>query len=173
MARMLSEQTVKKRLGITSFRELTKDKIINLASMIDKMDPEVTKKALEQFPQFAETSKEILQGYEDTMNTMLDQNKSSMNRYYDICDSIIASLKQELEKEDLTFEDRKYIMCQMKEVADMVGEKDSENKRFLATMAALGGLVVTFTATYLGSTLGGKIRIDSGDDYDEIDDDSE
>ena len=45
MARSLTEQKVLKKLGIDDFRHLTKDKVITMASMLDRMDPEVAKKA--------------------------------------------------------------------------------------------------------------------------------
>jgi hypothetical protein len=56
---MMSEEKVLKKLDIVDFRHLTKDKVIKMASMLDKMDPEVAKKALEQFPEFANTTKEM------------------------------------------------------------------------------------------------------------------
>lgn len=46
----LSEKKVLKKLGIEDFRHMTKDKIVQFASMLPQMDPEVAKKALEQFP---------------------------------------------------------------------------------------------------------------------------
>ena len=52
---MMSEANVLKKLDIEDFRHITKDKVIKMASMLDKMDPEVAKKALEQFPEFAGT----------------------------------------------------------------------------------------------------------------------
>ena len=44
-------------------RYRTKDKVIKMASMLDKMDPEVAKKALEQFPEFSNATKEMLKDY--------------------------------------------------------------------------------------------------------------
>ena len=41
MGRPLTEQQVLKKLKIEDFRHLTKDKVIAMASMLDKMDPEV------------------------------------------------------------------------------------------------------------------------------------
>lgn len=32
---------------------MTKDKVMTMVTMLDRMDPEVAKKALEQFPEFA------------------------------------------------------------------------------------------------------------------------
>lgn len=44
---MMSEAKVLKKLDIADFRHLIKDKVIKMASMLYKMDPEVAKKALE------------------------------------------------------------------------------------------------------------------------------
>ena len=52
MQRTISEQQVLQRLGIQDFRHMTKDKIMRFATMLPYMDPEVAKKALEQFPAF-------------------------------------------------------------------------------------------------------------------------
>ena len=43
---MTSEEKVLKKMDIVDFRHLTKDKVIKMASILDKMDPEVAKKAL-------------------------------------------------------------------------------------------------------------------------------
>ena len=60
MPKMLSEAQVLKKLNIPDFRHLSKDNVMSFVSMIDKMDPEVAKKALEQFPDFAKVSIESL-----------------------------------------------------------------------------------------------------------------
>ncbi len=78
MAKLLSEEKVLKKLGIEDFRHLNKAKVINLASMLDKMDPEVAKKALEQFPEFAKTSKEMLVDYKETLNKGIESNDKSV-----------------------------------------------------------------------------------------------
>ena len=44
MSKYLTEQKVLRKLGIPDFRHLTKDKVIKMAAMLDKMYPEVAKK---------------------------------------------------------------------------------------------------------------------------------
>lgn len=56
----MTEEKVLKKLGIDDFRHITKNKVIKMASMLDRVDPEVAKKAIEQFPDFSNTAKEIL-----------------------------------------------------------------------------------------------------------------
>lgn len=163
MSRLLTEQKVLKKLDIEDFRHLTKDKVITMASMLDKMEPEVAKKALEQFPEFSNTVKEILIGYKDTLEKGLELNKESIQSYYDLCKSIIEGLQKQLEAENLSFEERKYIIDKMLEISTKMAEKDSENKKFIATMAVVGVAAVGIVTAVLASTLGGNTKIEIND----------
>jgi hypothetical protein len=51
----------------------------------------------------------------------------------------------------------------MKEVADKVDKKDSENKKWIAGMAALTMIAVTSVVVGLASTLGGNTHVESID----------
>ena len=164
MARSLTEQKVLKKLGIDDFRHLTKDKVITMASMLDRMDPEVAKKAIEQFPEFAHTMKHILNDYKQTLDKALDENGDSVKSYYSSCDAIITSLQKELDKENLSFDEKRYIIDQMIEVNKMKGEKDSENKRFIATLAVIGAAAIGTVAGVLASAIGGNTKIEMNDD---------
>ena len=48
-SKVLSESQVLEKLDIPDFRHLSKDKIMTFFSMLPSMDPEVAKKAIEQF----------------------------------------------------------------------------------------------------------------------------
>lgn len=154
MSYQLSEQKVLKQLGIEDFRHLTKAKVINLASMLDKMDPEVAKKALEQFPEFSSTIKEMLIEFKNILDKGIASNNESTKAVYNTYNEIIASLQKLLENDNLSFEERKYIIEQMKEIADKIDKKDSENKKWIACMLALAGGVIFGIAAHLASALG-------------------
>ena len=164
MGRTLTEQQVLKKLKIEDFRHLTKDKVIAMASMLDKMDPEVAKKALEQFPDFAKTMKDVLTEYKENLDTLLQENGDSVKSYYESCNAILSTLQKELDREDLAFEDRKYIIDKMMEVNQMKGMKDTENKKFLATLAMCGVAAVTVVAGTLAAVLGANTQIASKDE---------
>ena len=74
MSKPLSEVQVLKKLDIADFRHLTKEKVMTMATMLDKMDPEVAKKALEQFPDFANTMKNMLTDYKQLLDSGLKEN---------------------------------------------------------------------------------------------------
>lgn len=163
MDKLLSEEKVLEKLGIKDFRQLTKAKVINLASMLDKMDPEVAKKALEQFPEFAKTSKEMLVEYKEILNKGIESNDKSIKSVYDTYSAIIESLQKELNKEDLSFDEKKYIIEQMKNIADKVDKKDTENKKWIAGLAAIAGTVVVGVVAGLASALGSNTHVESID----------
>ncbi len=163
MSKPLTEQKVLQKLNIQDFRHLTKDKVITMASMLDKMDPEVAKKALEQFPEFASTMKEILSDYKESLDKALESNDESVKSYYSSADAIIATLQEELKKENLSFDEKKYIIDKMIAVQKMKGEKDSENKRFIAAIAGCGLLAVGVVAIGLQAALGGNTKIELDD----------
>lgn len=164
MNKTLTEQKVLNKLGIEDFRHLTKDKVITMASMLDKMEPDVAKKAIEQFPNFSNTMKEILHEYKESLDRAQEANAESVKAFYDSCDMIINSLQKELENDNQTFEERKYIIDKMMEVAKMKGDKDSENKKFILTMVVTGVVALGTVATVLLSALGGNTKIEMQDD---------
>ena len=161
MGRTLAEAQVLKKLDITDFRHLTKEKVMSMASMLDRMDPEVAKKALEQFPEFANTMRQILSEYKQSIDDGLKQNAEGVKSYYDTCDAIISSCQKELEKETLSFEERGMILEQMVLIAKMKGDKNSEDKRFIVTMSVLRLAAVGLTAGALITALGGNFKINT------------
>ena len=161
MGRTLSEAQVLKKLDIADFRHMTKDKVMSMATMLDKMDPEVAKKALEQFPEFASTMRQILSDFKKSLDEGMRQNAEGVKSYYDACDAIITSCQKELEKENLSFAERRYILEQMVQVVKMKGEKNSEDKNFIVRMSVLSLTAVGLTACALLAILGGNFQIDT------------
>ena len=58
---LMSENDVKSMLGISDFRSISKDQIIQFVSSIPDMDKEVAIKCIEQFPEFEKFSNNALQ----------------------------------------------------------------------------------------------------------------
>ena len=127
----MTEQDFKKIVGITDFRHLTKDKVLQFASNLDKLDPEVAKEIIEQFPEFSSTMLNITKEYRETIGDLIKQNAESSKSTCDAYNRILDSLEKTLSNGNLKFEERKWIIEQMKEISDRLDAKDSENKNFL------------------------------------------
>lgn len=169
MGRLLSEEKVLKKLGIPDFRHMTKDGIIKFASMLPKMDPEVAKKALEQFPEFAKSTAEIVAYYKEAVTKAFEENTTSLMSFYAMCDNICDTLKKELEDNELTFEEKSIIIDKMIELAKMKAAKDTENKKFILEMVGKITLGVIGAVGVVAAVLG--LQTDAtASSYDDDDD---
>ncbi|MGM9570884.1 MAG: hypothetical protein ACI3ZR_01530 [bacterium] len=159
---MISEEDVLKKLKIADFKHITKDKVIQMTSMLDKMEPEIVKKVIEQIPDFSNTIKKILNEYNELLDKGLKSNNESIKDVYDAYKKVITSLQKELENENLTFEQKKYIIEKMKEIVENMDKKDTENKWFISKIVTCATILVIAIAA---SLLGGNTKIETDDIY--------
>lgn len=162
MNHYLNEKRTLKKLGVDNFGDLTGDNFFYMRSLLDKMDPEVAKKALEQFPDFSQTVLQISNGYKDTLDKNMESNNKSVEEYYSVCKSIIDTLQMMAENKNLNFEERKYIIEKMFEIEKKMGIKDTETKDFIKTMSIIGLVAVAIPvialAVAIGASGGGTIK---------------
>lgn len=170
MNRTLTEQKVLKQLDIPDFRHLTKDKIIAFASLLPKMDKEVAKKALEQFPNFASTSLDVMKSYENILEKSLDFNSESSKASLEMYGCVMETLQKMIDDDKLTFDEKIYLLDQMNEIALLADKKDSENKNTVIKIAGIAGTVALGIVAVLSATLGTNIATKNSynDDNDKI-----
>lgn len=161
MNKTFTEEQVLKKLGIPDFRHMTKDKIVSFVSVLPYMDPEVAKKALDQFPDFKDLAVTMITEYKMTIENLISDNRSSQSAVYEICKSILDSLREELSADNLTQEDKSRIEDKMIEVAQIMAEKDSENKRFLVKVLIIASIAVSGIVGAAAAILGSNMDIDN------------
>src|SRR5574344_960676 len=95
----VSEEQVKKALQIDSFRNLSKDKIMEFASLIPHMDKDVAIAIINQFPEYAESSRNMIKQYNVMCDKVLQSNDDSRRdavlAYKTILDDLSVLLKQD------------------------------------------------------------------------------
>lgn len=168
--RTYTEMQVLKKLDIPDFRHLTKDKVIAFATMIPKMDTEVAKKALEQFPDFASTSLSVMKEYRGILERAMDDDRDSTQFCYDLYNRVMSSLEGILQEENLTFDEKTYILAQMKEVADEVSRIDHEKTNNRTKLIGIASGVATAIVAILGAAVGANLAIKQNEN---VEDDSE
>lgn len=131
MNRSLTETKVLRKLDIPDFRHMTRDKVVNFVSMLPQMDPDVAKRALEQFPAFSEAGLAIVGCLKDSLRIIADSNSANMSEFNAQCRGALDSLETLLAREDLTDEGRKQVIDGIVGIIDAMGRKDAENKAFL------------------------------------------
>lgn len=159
-----SEDELKKALEVSSWRNLSRDKMIRFAAMMPDMDRELALKIVGQFPEFKRFALDALNVIEKGHESALAHNQRSQEIFYQGNREIRAILERQLEKDVLTWEQKKFIIEQIMETGKREFEKDSENKRFLDAMfgklAAAGAAAVVLGV----AVLGGKAMVQRGGD---------
>ena len=157
---LVSVEEVKNALKIDSFRNLSKDKIMEFVSLIPNMDKEVSIKIIEQYPAFAKLSESMVAQLNKMCDTALEKNEESQRLTIQAYKQILDELSNQLHMEDISKEEREKITKQMIEIADKISVKDTENKAFIDKMVkystgfAIGALVLG--AAILGVNIKGK-----------------
>ena len=157
---LVSVEEVKNALKIDSFRNLSKDKIMEFVSLIPNMDKEVAIKIIEQYPAFAKLSESMVAQLNKMCDTALEKNEESQRLTIQSYKQILDELNNQLHMEDISKEEREKITKQMIEIADKISVKDTENKAFIDKMVkystgfAIGALVLG--AAILGVNIKGK-----------------
>ena len=158
-----SEAEIKKALRIDSWRNLSKDKMIRFAAMMPNMDTEVALKIVEQFPVFKDFARDVVDAMKEAHESTLSANKQSQDHFHRACQEIREILKGELSKDNLSWEEEKFLIEKIQETARMEFQKDSENKQFLDGMLKKA-VVGAGAALALGvAFVGGRIMAESKD----------
>jgi hypothetical protein len=158
-----SEVQLKKALQIDSWKNLSRDKMIRFAAMMPDMDKELALKIVAQFPEFKRFALDALDVIEKTYESALTHNKQSLESFYQGNREIRSILERQLENENLTWDEKKFLLERIMETGNREFEKDSENKRFLDSMftkvAVVGAAAVGLGLAFVG----GRVRAERGD----------
>lgn len=179
--RYISEQAVKRALKIDSFRNLSKDKIMQFASMIPYMDREVAIAIINQFPVLADFGKVAISTYMQMCDGILEKSKESQMAVIQGYQTILDSLSKKMDVENISEEERKSLTEDMISVADKIAEADLQYKKFLdrqvtkVVIGILGIAALVGAGIGINSAFGGTSGLPQIEDDEEIegDDDEE
>ena len=149
---MATENDVKKALAIDSFRNISKDKIMEFVSAIPNMDKEVAVKIIEQFPSYAESANNMIAQLNTMCSNAMKENGESQREAIEAYQKILDDLGEVLKKDAITAEERTQITKQMIDIADRISAKDTENKEFLSGITKYGGHIIV-SALVLGAVI--------------------
>lgn len=161
--RYKSEDELKKALEIDSWRNLSRDKMIRFAAMMPDMDTELALKIVEQFPEFKRFALEALDVMEKRHESTLSHNRKSQEDLHQTFQEVRAILKDELNKEDLSWDQRKYLIELIVETGNREFAKDSENKRFLDALFTKAAFVGVAAISLGIIFVGGRVLIQGED----------
>ena len=154
MASTIGEAKALKMLDIPDFRHLTKEKAVQLVSMLDRVDPEVAKAVLEQYPKFAEVVLSTARDWKENVGKALEENGKVTKETIAAVSAAMASLSDLVGREDITPEERSEMADRMIDLAKLLNEIDKRNKDFILKVLGIGSVtllgLVAMAATALG-----------------------
>lgn len=151
---ILTEEEVKKELGIVDFRTITKDKIMQFVSLMPKLDKELAIKIIEQFPSYATMATSMVTNLIDMCNNALKNSKITEKEAIEAYKYVLETIRMELEDGEVTPEEKEKYNNQMIEVADKISEIDVRNKKWLENIVKYGTSVVCVTLAVGAAILG-------------------
>lgn len=151
---ILTEEEVKKELGIVDFRTITKDKIMQFVSLMPKLDKELAIKIIEQFPSYATMATSMVTNLIDMCNNALTNSKITEKEAIEAYKYVLETIRMELEDGEVTPEEKEKYNNQMIEVADKISEIDVRNKKWLESVVKYGTSVVCVTLAVGAAILG-------------------
>lgn len=146
MSYTMTEKAVLDKLGISSFRELSKENVIEFATMIPFMDKEVALKTIEQIPNFANLCVTGLTDLKDIGVESLKSNSKELEMFKETCDREISILESILE-EEMPISDKLQILDKIADVKYELSAQIEKSQQFKlnifhTTVKAVTGVVV-------------------------------
>lgn len=155
----VTEKRLMKKLGISDWRHLTKDRMVKFASSIKNVDPEVAKRILAQFPDFKDYSLSLLKEYSQNIDLIIEKNKSSSEEMVSVCKSLITTLESLIASDVTDLSEKDKLIDKELEVINLMREIDADNKRYLLLVNGMLGLVSAFSFAVVGSVLGSNVKL--------------
>ncbi|MFE1507014.1 hypothetical protein [Streptomyces sp. NPDC058726] len=163
-----NEDQIKQALGIESWRNLSKDKMVKFVAMMPDMDTEVALKIVEQFPEFKDFALNVMDVIKKSHESTLSANKESQEYVHLAFQDLRETLKRELDRGELTWDQRREILEKMQQAVREEALKDSENKRFLdgafKRVVMVGGAAVALGVAFVGGRIMAQSQDDSEDE---------
>ena len=131
---LVTAEDVKNALNIDSFRNISKDKLIEFVSLIPNMDKDVAIAIINQFPAYTEMVSGMVCTLDEMCDAIMEKASDSQKESIAAYKMILADLGVLLKKENISAEERDRIAEKMILVADRISSKDSEFKSFLLDM---------------------------------------
>ncbi|MGW8565182.1 hypothetical protein [Isoptericola sp. NPDC055881] len=151
-----SEDAIKEELGLDSWRNLSKDKVMRFAAMMPDMDTEVAVRVIEQFPQFKAFALDALSVLEREHESSLKANTHSQEAVHQAFQDTRDIIRGQLDKGDPTPEERRHLIECLMEIAKLESAMDTENKKFIDGLLGKVLTGVGFATAAAVLVLGGR-----------------
>lgn len=154
-----NENQLKQKLGIDSWRNLSRDKFLEFASDLPNMSKDVALKVVGQFPDFRSLVLDSLTEVQEQATNAIEVNWKSQKKVHKAFSEYRKMLSRELDREEVTAEHRLTILRMLQEAIDKESAKDSEHKVFVFKVVSTVGTIAVLGLASALALLGVKTNI--------------
>jgi len=147
---LLSEEQVKHKIGISNWKELSKEKFFEFLKLSPQIDKEVHMKILEQVPNYVELANQISQN----ILVLAEQKKEITSQTLSILKAISESLTDLAKKEFLTPEERNSVLDRLMEMVRIVEKIEERHGGFIKDMVMVIGGIGAFALAVVAVVFG-------------------
>ncbi len=121
-----TEEELNKVLGVNSIKEISGDKIDQLFAMIPQINPELLSNVITAIPASAEALAKLVREVSQLYDRDYDEanNNEAIRAYKDILEFV----KKEASRDDLSYEDIKKLIEEMKEIAVEIAKEQRKKE---------------------------------------------
>ena len=131
--KIITETDVKRILGIDNFENPSKDKVSEFISLIPYMDKEVAISIIEQFSNYTDATKEMIESLDSAIKTMIEKDDDSRKDVIEVYKLSIDKISDTV-NDNSSEEYKKDIAETIVHLADKIYDKDTEEKRYHVEM---------------------------------------
>ena len=143
----LQEKDVLKKLGISSWSELPKDKYDDLAALIPQTDRKDAVRIFNKLPDYVQVSGELISLLKTVSVDLVKQGDDSHKKVLEGYQKTLDSLQKKLDQPRLLPWTRNKITKQMLEICDKMAKISEEHKNWIQRMVGtIGGAAVGLVA---------------------------
>ena len=161
-----SEEDVKNALGIKSFRELSKDKVLALAASMPDMANEVRLKLIEQIPAIKKFALEAVGAIERSFTKTMDLDAEESRGLRESLDDIRKVIQGELQRDEISEQHRVFLVNALAETTETEARNITEGRKYRAdqAQATRNSILVIVGIAVLTAVLfaGGKASVTRG-----------
>lgn len=126
--KVLTEDEIKKKLKISDWRNLSKEKVMQLIQMSPNIDKEVFLKILEQIPHLVDETKVIINAFKESVDASKSMSIETKKYYTTISNRILDLLESDKLSDELKIELKDLLVL----IANKMDDLDNRDKVFMS-----------------------------------------
>ncbi len=126
--KILTEEELKKKLKISDWRNLSKEKVMQLIQMSPNIDKEVFLKILEQVPHLVDETKVIINAFKESIDASKSMSIETKKYYTTVSNRILDLLESDKLSDELKIELKDLLVL----IANKMDDLDNRDKVFMS-----------------------------------------